>query len=83
MNHPDAVDLPVKAGDLVLNDARLLHAARANNTDRRRTLVLQWHSLFDFPNPPSWWTGEIPDEILKADPNATFQPTRIPGKYLR
>jgi ectoine hydroxylase-related dioxygenase (phytanoyl-CoA dioxygenase family) len=36
------VDVEVKAGDLVLGDARLLHAAHANNSDRRRTLITMW-----------------------------------------
>jgi hypothetical protein len=82
-DHPDAVDLPVKAGDLVINDARLLHAARANQTDHRRTLVLQWHSLFDFPKPPSWWNGPVPDAIKKFDPAVKYEPTRTPGEYLK
>jgi len=82
-DHPDAVDLPVKAGDLVLNDARLLHAARANQTDHRRTLVLQWHDLFDFPNAPSWWTGEIPEAIRNFDPTMKYEPTRLPGENLK
>eukprot|EP01043_Picozoa_sp_COSAG02_P014696 COSAG02_NODE_610_length_19566_cov_39.049622_11_plen_257_part_00 len=36
---PGAVDIEVKAGDLVLGDARVLHAAHANNSDKRRTLI--------------------------------------------
>ena len=36
---PGAVDIEVKAGDLVLGDARMLHAAHANNSDKRRTLI--------------------------------------------
>lgn len=83
MNHPDAVDVPCKAGDLAINDARVLHSAWPNCSDQRRTLVLQWHSVFPFPNPPSWWTGEIPEEIKNADPNAVYEGTRTPGKYLR
>jgi len=81
-DHPDAIDLPVKAGDLVINDARLLHAARANTTDQRRTLVLQWHSVFQFPNPPSWWEGPIPEAIRDFDSAAKYELTRLPGKYL-
>ena len=81
-DHPDAVDLPVKAGDLVLNDARVLHAARANNSGHRRTLVLQWHDIFGL-QPPSWWDAPIPDEVRDADPNARYKGTRTPGKYLR
>jgi hypothetical protein len=83
MDHPDAVDLPVKAGDLVINDARVLHSAWPNRSDRRRTLVLQWQSVFRFPNPPSWWQGEVPDEINNADPQASYPCNRTPGKYLR
>ena len=84
IDHPDAVDLPVQAGDLVINDARLLHGAHANNTDVRRTLVLQWHTLFDFPNPPSWWTGDIPEAIRNYDPaTISYEPTRLPGENLQ
>jgi ectoine hydroxylase-related dioxygenase (phytanoyl-CoA dioxygenase family) len=48
---PDAIDVPVHAGDAVLGDARLLHAAHANETDARRSLVTLWfHPHFDaFP----------------------------------
>ena len=82
-DHPDAVDLPVKAGDLVINDARLLHAARANQTDQRRTLVLQWHSLFEFPKPPSWWKGEVPAAIAEFDAGVKYESTRTPGEHLK
>ena len=40
---PDEVDVPVQAGDLLLGDARLLHAAHANETDERRTLITLWY----------------------------------------
>ena len=40
MDHPDAVDLPMRAGDLVVADGRLLHAAHPNTTDARRTFTL-------------------------------------------
>lgn len=83
MDHPDAVDLPVQAGDLVLNDARLLHAAHANTTTQRRTLLLQWHSLFQFPQPPSWWQGTIPPAIRDYDPSVSYPATRIPGQHLQ
>lgn len=83
MDHPDAEDLPVRAGDLVINDARLLHGARANRTAQRRTLVLQWHSVFNFPNPPSWWEGEVPDFIRNYDPGVKYEPTRTPSMYLK
>jgi ectoine hydroxylase-related dioxygenase (phytanoyl-CoA dioxygenase family) len=80
--HPDEIDLPVKAGDLVINDARLLHAAHPNQTGERRTLVLQWHSIFPWPTVPTWWDGPLPDVLEDCDPAAVHEPTRIPGKYL-
>lgn len=40
---PDEVDVPISAGDLLLGDARLLHAAHANTTDVRRSLVTLWY----------------------------------------
>jgi len=42
-DHPDAVDVLVRAGDLVVGDARLLHAAHANQSDQRRTLLTLWY----------------------------------------
>ena len=45
---PDDVPVPVKAGDLVIGDARLLHGAYANQTDQRRTVITLWyHPEFD------------------------------------
>lgn len=46
---PGAVDVAVRAGDLVLGDARLLHAAHANTTDERRSLITLWFQ-------PGWLT---------------------------
>lgn len=42
-DHPEAVDVPVKAGDLVIGDARVLHAAHANKTDQRRSCLTLWY----------------------------------------
>ncbi|MFP6796380.1 MAG: phytanoyl-CoA dioxygenase family protein [Pseudomonadales bacterium] len=39
---PDEVDVPVRAGDLVIGDARLLHAAHANNSSEWRTVITLW-----------------------------------------
>jgi ectoine hydroxylase-related dioxygenase (phytanoyl-CoA dioxygenase family) len=41
--HPEEVDVPVRAGDLVIGDARLLHAAHANQTDTRRSCLTLWY----------------------------------------
>ena len=39
---PDEVDVPIRAGDLLIGDARLLHATHANQTDERRTVITLW-----------------------------------------
>jgi hypothetical protein len=83
MDHPDSIDVPLKAGDLIIADARLLHAAWPNQTDQRRTLVLAWHGVFSFPNPPSWWQGEIPAVIKNAAPDLKVEGTRKPSHYLK
>ena len=43
MDAPGAIDVEVKAGDLVLGDARMLHAAHANRSNKRRTLITCWY----------------------------------------
>ncbi|MCX6045941.1 MAG: phytanoyl-CoA dioxygenase family protein [Chloroflexi bacterium] len=82
MVHPDEIDIPVKAGDLVIADGRVLHAAWPNNSDQPRPLILAWWRVFPFPSVPSWWTGEVPPAI-QADPDAPYERTRKPGQYLR
>ncbi len=39
---PDEVDVPAKAGDLVIGDARLLHSAHPNRSSQRRTVITLW-----------------------------------------
>ena len=39
---PDEVDVTVDAGDVVIGDARVLHAAHPNNSTERRTVVTMW-----------------------------------------
>lgn len=80
-DYPDAVDVPVKAGSLVIGDGRVLHAARANQSDRRRTLLLGW---YDRPaTVPDYWTGPVPEVIQQRPPDAHYPHTRTPGIYLR
>jgi phytanoyl-CoA hydroxylase len=79
-DHPDQVNVMVKAGSLVLADARLLHSAHRNQTDVRRTLVLAWHRR---PQTiPDNWAGDVPDIIANRDPQSEFEGTRIPGALL-
>jgi ectoine hydroxylase-related dioxygenase (phytanoyl-CoA dioxygenase family) len=77
----DAIDVPMRAGDLLIGDARLMHGAWPNQTDQRRTLILAWHDVFQFPQPPTWWTGDVPEVVATADPEASYQPTRTPVHY--
>ena len=39
---PDEVDVPVRAGDVVIGDARLLHSAHPNVSGQRRTVITLW-----------------------------------------
>ena len=39
----DEIDVPVKAGDLVMGYGSLLHAAHGNQTDERRTVLTLWY----------------------------------------
>ncbi len=41
-DHPDQVAVPVKAGDVLIGDARLIHGAFANRTDKERPLLTLW-----------------------------------------
>ncbi len=79
--HADAVDVPVKAGSLVIGEGRLLHAARANESDSRRTLLLAW---YDRPSTvPGYWTGDVPETIRRRDPDSNYPSTRVPGEFLK
>ena len=79
-DHPNQVDVCVNAGSLILTDARLLHAARKNTTEKRRTLLLAWHQR---PNTvPDYWEGEIPEPIAGRDPKAEYPQQNVPGKFL-
>lgn len=80
-DHPDQVDVEVKAGALVLADARVLHSAHRNRTDTRRTLILAWHRRPD--TVPEYWSGDIPDPIKKRDPDKEYHGSRIPGEFLK
>jgi len=79
-HHPDQVDVLTKARSLVLGDARVLHAARKNQTAQRRNLLLLWHSR---PKTvPDYWEGEIPWLFVEGDLEITYPASRIPGQYL-
>ena len=66
---PDEVDVTVKAGELVIGDARLLHATHRNTTDERRTVITLWFQP-DLPSLP---------ERMQAQMAAKVQP--IPSDW--
>jgi hypothetical protein len=51
---PGEIDVPVRAGDLLLGDSRLLHAAHANASGVARTLLTLWYH-------PAW--DQLPEGI--------------------
>ncbi len=67
-----------------LTDARLLHSARQNLTDERRTLILAWHRRRDevWDKPPAYWQDEIPEVLANRDANREYARSRIPGEHL-
>lgn len=81
-DHPDQVYVEVKAGSLVLADARVLHAAGRNYTDERRTMILGWHRR-PTDTVPDYWNDEIPEVIANRAPDAKYEGSRIPGEYLQ
>ena len=42
-SHPDELAATVRAGDVLVGDARLLHSAYANRTDEERPLLTLWY----------------------------------------
>lgn len=81
-DHPDALDVPVIAGQLVIADARLLHATHANASRERRTLLLGWY--YRKSNAvPEHWEDSVPPEILERPEHLPFKWNRVPGEFLR
>ncbi len=73
--YPEQVNVPVQAGDLLVGDARLLHATNANRTGERRTVITMWYL-------PRY--EELPDPVratcqsrLFVPPPATLPPAQL------
>ena len=60
------VDVPVKAGDVVMGSARLLHAAHGNQSDQRRSNITLWYYP-DFANLPAPIRAYLADTDWSAD----------------
>ena len=82
IDHPDAVDVPVKVGQLMIGDARLLHSTHPNRSTERRTVLLGWYYRRSNETPVDW-QGTVPQEIVDRDPGFPFRFNRTPGEYLR
>ena len=86
-DRPDEVDVPVKAGDLLIGDARLLHAAHSNQTNEQRTLITLWYQpqLETLPEPmqaqmanksqrvPQDWPASAQDLVLPMLASGRYQ----------
>ncbi len=56
-DYPGEIDVPVRAGDLVVGDARMFHSAHANRSAHKRTVITIWfHPFFsDLQEPTRSW----------------------------
>jgi hypothetical protein len=70
------------AGDMVITDARLLHATWDNRSAENRTFLVTWHDVFPGLSAPYWWEGEVPQVMLESDPEAEYERTKIPHRML-
>ena len=81
-DHPRAIDVEVKTGELVIADARLLHSTHPNHSTLRRTVLLGWYYR-NTSTIPLDWSQEVPQEILDREPHLRVEFNREPGSYLR
>jgi phytanoyl-CoA hydroxylase len=65
------IDVPLKAGDFVMGYGNLLHAAHANRTDQRRTVLTMWYYP-DFANLPERTRATV--DLLESGTRATKTP---------
>ena len=79
----DEIDVPVKAGDLVMGYGSLLHASHANQTDQRRTVLTMWYYP-DFVALPertqatvALAEGNNSDAVSSSELQALMEPLRI------
>ena len=85
-SHPDEVDVPVAAGDVVIADARLVHGAHPNRSGEERTnITLWWHP--DYASLPFelrarlWSVVEREGVDTDAPGEASLQPHEWPEPW--
>ena len=81
--HPDGVDVPVSAGDVVVADARLVHGAHPNRSGCERTnITLWWHPHYaDLPpgiRARLWTIVEREEVDTDAADDGALRPHRWP-----
>ena len=81
LDHPDAIDVPARPGQLFIGDARLLHGTHRNMSNQRRTLLLGWYYRGSY-DVPSDWKAEVPRQILERPGDLPLRWNREPGAYL-
>ena len=74
-SHPDEIDVPVKAGDVVVVDARLIHGAHSNRSGKERTnITLWWHP--DYESLPASLQARIWRVYEREGIDTDFDPDR-------
>ncbi len=81
-DHPQAIDVKINVGELLIADARLLHSTHPNISETRRTVLLGWFYR-NTSEIPSDWNGAVPQEILDREPHLRVDFNREPGAYLK
>lgn len=79
---PDEQAVPVRAGDLVIGDSRLLHAAYANQSSEERSLITLWYHP-DFGSLPAGMRARIREihERRGVDTDAAGAEPLTPGNW--
>ena len=87
----DEIDVMVRAGDLVIGDARILHSAHANRRENRRTVITLWYHPLFYDLPDSMrahlaisrisddWPEEVRERLLPLKPvyNGEAEPMEL------
>ncbi len=81
---PEDQDVPVRAGDLVIGDSRLLHGSRANQSRERRTVITLWyHPNFDISSPRiQAYLSKIQTQVSDWPPRAQELVQRLVPTYV-
>jgi ectoine hydroxylase-related dioxygenase (phytanoyl-CoA dioxygenase family) len=96
-DRPDETDVQVAAGDLLVGDARLLHAAHRNETEERRTLITLWYQpcfegmpermqaqmVAKTQSIPEWWPETAADRVRSLLPGYSGNALPYPRSLYR